>query len=131
MNEEIVTVRPDGATMTLQKLPYFIGISGQSAGTKSLSLNMVIIPPGASAAPHIHRDFETAIYVLKGRVETRYGPGLRKTVINQAGDFMFIPAGVPHQAVNLSQTETAQAIVARNDANEQESVEPYDPEADA
>jgi uncharacterized RmlC-like cupin family protein len=48
-------------------------------------------------------------------------------VIHEAGDFIFIPANVPHQPVNLSDTEPAQAIVARNDPNEQESVEPYDP----
>ena len=40
---------------------------------------------------------------------------------------MFIATDVPHQPVNLSTTETALAIVARNDANEQESVVPYDP----
>ena len=35
---------------------------------------------------------------------------------------------VPHQPTNLSQTEAAIAIVARNDANEQENVELYEPE---
>jgi len=50
---------------------------------------------------------------------------LRQSVIHQAGDFIFIPANVPHQPVNLSATEPAHALVARNDPNEQESVEPY------
>jgi uncharacterized RmlC-like cupin family protein len=68
--------------------------------------------------------------VLEGRVETRYGPGLQRSVVNEAGDFLFIPPDLPHQAFNLSQTEAARAIVARNDANEQERVVPYDP-ADA
>jgi uncharacterized RmlC-like cupin family protein len=63
--------------------------------------------------------------VLRGRVETRFGEGLAQSVINEAGDFMFIPASVPHQPVNLSATEPALAIVARNSANEQESVVPY------
>ena len=94
-------------------------------------MNLVIIPPGGAAEPHLHRNYETAIYLLKGRVETRYGPGLRQSVINEAGDFIFIPANVPHQPINLSDTEPAQAIVARNDPNEQESVEPYDARADA
>ena len=78
----------------------------------------------------MHRGYETAIYVLQGRVETRYGAGLRKSVIHEAGDFIFIPADVPHQPVNLSATEPAKALVARNDPNEQESVVPYDPAAD-
>lgn len=124
---EIVTVRPAKTTMTKQQLPNFVGISGASAGARHLSMNLVIIPPGGAAQPHVHRGYETAIYLLQGRVETRYGPGLRKSVIHKAGDFIFIPADVPHQPVNLSATEPAHALVARNDPNEQESVVAYDP----
>ena len=58
-------------------------------------------------------------------METRYGHNLQQSVINVAGDFIFIPAGVPHQPINLSDSETAIAIVARNDPNEQESVQAY------
>jgi uncharacterized RmlC-like cupin family protein len=128
---EIVTVRPGKTTMTKQQLPNFVGISEASAGARHLSMNLVIIPPGAAAQPHVHRGYETAIYLLEGRVETRYGPGLRQSVIHEAGDFIFIPADVPHQPVNLSATEPAKALVARNDPNEQESVVVYDPERDA
>lgn len=124
---EIVTVRPTSSVMTRQRLPYFVGISSATAGATHLSMNLVVIPPGAAAEPHIHRGYETAIYLLQGRVETRYGPGLRQSVIHEAGDFIFIPADVPHQPVNLSVTEAAHAIVARNDPREQESVVAYDP----
>lgn len=126
-SRECVTVRPDVSVMTRQHLPYFIGISGTTVGAKGLCMHMVVIPPGGAAEPHRHVGYETAIYVLEGRVETRYGPGLKKSVINEAGDFLFIPPDVPHQAFNLSTTEPARAIVARNDPNEQESVAPYDP----
>jgi uncharacterized RmlC-like cupin family protein len=122
---QIITVRPAAEVMTRQRLPNFVGVSQASTGATGLSMNLVIIPPGGAAEPHLHRGYETAIYVLKGRVETRYGPGLKQSVVNEAGDFVFIPADLPHQAINLSATETAQAIVARNDPNEQESVVPY------
>ena len=122
---EIVTIRPAATTMTRQQLPNFVGVSAATAGARGISMNMVIIPPGGAAEPHLHRGYETAIYLLKGRVETRYGEGLQQSVIHQAGDFIFIPANVPHQPVNLSATEPARALVARNDPNEQESVEPY------
>jgi len=128
---EIVTIRPEKTTMTKQQLPNFVGISRASAGSKHLSMNLVIIPPGGAAQPHVHRGYETAIYLLQGRVETRYGPGLRKSIIHEAGDFIFIPADVPHQPVNLSATEPAHALVARNDPNEQESVVAYDPVTEA
>ncbi|MEN9222460.1 MAG: cupin domain-containing protein [Thermostichus sp. BF3_bins_97] len=126
----IVTVRPAAETQTLQKLPYFVGISQATAGAKGLSMNRVVIPPGGTAEPHFHRDYETAIYLLKGRVETRYGPGLKQSVINEAGDFIFIPPGVPHQPFNLDPYEPAYALVARNDPNEQENVVLYDPTAE-
>jgi uncharacterized RmlC-like cupin family protein len=129
-HRQCITVRPDRAVATRQQLPYFVGISGATAGTKGLSMHLVVIPPGGTAAPHRHRDFETAIYVLEGRVETRYGPGLAQSVVNEAGDFLFIPPDLPHQALNLSDTEPARAIVARNDPNEQENVVPYDPDDD-
>jgi uncharacterized RmlC-like cupin family protein len=127
---DVVTVRPDREALTRQRLPYFVGISEATAGTKGLSMHMVVIPPGGVAAPHCHRDFETAIYLLEGQVETRYGPGLKQSVVNVAGDFLFIPPDLPHQAFNLSDTEPARAIVARNDPNEQENVVPYDSDAD-
>ena len=124
---DIITVRPTETVMTLQRLPYFVGVSRETAGAKALSMNMVVIPAGGAAEPHYHRGYETAIYVLKGRIETRYGEGLKRSVVNQEGDFLFIPPGLPHQPVNLSATEAALAIVARNDPGEQESVVAYDP----
>lgn len=126
----VVAVRPDREVLTRQCLPYFVGISGETAASRGLSMHLVVIPPGGMAAPHRHRGYETAIYVLEGRVETRYGPGLRDRIVSAAGEFLFIPPDVPHQAFNLSDTEPARAIVARNDPAEQENVVPYDPAED-
>ncbi len=98
----VTRVRPDKETATKQKLAYFSGISGQTAGATGLSMNLVVVPPGGSAEPHYHKDFEAAIYLLEGRVETRYGEGLAESVITEKGDFLFIPAGMPHQPFNLS-----------------------------
>jgi uncharacterized RmlC-like cupin family protein len=39
----------------------------------------------------------------------------------RAGEFLYIPAGVPHLPYNTSDTD-AVVILARTDANEQESV---------
>jgi uncharacterized RmlC-like cupin family protein len=125
MSAEIVTVRPELPTDTLQRLPNFVGISEATAGATGISMNLVVIPPAGAAEPHLHVGFETAIYLLRGDVETRYGENLRQSVVNREGDFVFIPAGVPHQPRNLSDTETALAIVARNNANEQETVQIY------
>jgi uncharacterized RmlC-like cupin family protein len=120
-------IRPDRAVGTLQRLPYFIGVSGHTVGASGLSMHLVVIPPGARAEPHIHVGYETGIYVIEGRVETRFGEGLAESVISEAGDFLFVPPGVPHEAINLSSTEPARAIVARNDPAEQDKVVAYRP----
>jgi uncharacterized RmlC-like cupin family protein len=121
-------IRPDRAVDTLQRLPYFIGVSGSTVQATGLSMHLVVIPPGARAEPHVHIGYETGIYVLQGRVETRYGEGLSQSVVSEAGDFLFVPPGVPHEAINLSATEPARAIVARNDPAEQDKVAPYRPQ---
>jgi len=118
-------LRPDREVMTRQRLPYFVGISGETVGAGGLSMHIVVIPPGARAEPHLHVGYETGIYVLEGRVCTRWGSALEHEVISEAGDFLFVPPGVPHEAINLSATEPARAVVARNDPAEQDRVEPY------
>ncbi len=126
-NRGVTRIRIAKETATRQKIPYFVGISKTTAGATGLSMNRVVIPPGGTAEPHYHQDFETAIYMLEGRVNTRYGEGLQESVQTEKGDFLFIPPGVPHQPFNLSDTEPAVAIVSRNDPNEQENVVLYDP----
>jgi uncharacterized RmlC-like cupin family protein len=122
---EIVTVRSGDAFSNKQRLNLFEGISDRTCGARGISMYKVVIPPGGRAEPHRHRGYETAIFVLRGRIETRYGDNLAQSVVNEAGDFLFIPADLPHQPVNLSATDAAEAIVARNDPSEQENVAPY------
>ena len=121
----VVVVRPDEEIMGRQALPFFVGISAASAGASNISMNLVVVPPGGAAEPHSHRGFETAVYMAKGRVDVRHGDRLSASLILEEGEFLFIPADVPHQPVNLSATDPAFAIVARNDANEQESIERF------
>lgn len=77
-------------------------------------MHLVVIPPRGVAAPHSHRGYETAIYVLEGRGETRYGPGLQERVVTTAGEFLFIPPDMPHQAFNLSDSEPARPPFGRH-----------------
>ncbi len=127
LKKKVVTVRSHETIATKQNLPYYVGISTATAGSIGLSMNLVVIPPNGSPKAHYHKDFETAIYLLRGRVETQFGENLKESVIHEAGDFIFIPPGVPHKPVNLSDTEPALAIVSRNDPNEHENVVSYNP----
>ncbi len=124
---ELRVIRPDPHAKERQHLDYFLGISGDTCGSTGLAMHLVVVPPGGKAVPHFHDGHETAIYQIEGLVETRYGDGLAESVVTEPGDFLFIPPGVPHQAVNLSDIEPAVAIIARNDAQEQERVVPYRP----
>ncbi len=128
MEDKVITIRPQGTHLTKQQLPNFEGVSATTAGSKHLCMHLVIIPPGGRAVAHYHDGYETAIYIIQGRAETKYGKNLEQSSINEAGDFLFIPPNVPHQPVNLSDTEQVIAVVARNDPNEQESVVVYNPE---
>ena len=125
--QDLVTIRPAESFLSKQKLLNFEGISAQSAGSKSLCLHLVIIPPGGKAEPHYHDGHETAIYVLKGKSRTLYGETLEKEAINEAGDFLYIPPNVPHLPMNFSDSEEVVAVIARTDPNEQESVVMYNP----
>lgn len=105
-----------------QGLLYAPGISAESAGAHGIHLQFVTLPPGARAKAHKHAAHETALYVLSGVSGMWYGPELEQHMEIKAGDFLYIPADMPHQPYNPSQTENCVALIARTDPNEQESV---------
>jgi len=106
-----------------QGLDYTPGVSAQSVGSQAIWLGSVTLPPhGGRTKAHLHEDHETALYLISGdEVELWTGEQLEHKEIARAGDYIYIPAGVPHVAVN--RTETPMAFIAgRTDPNEQESV---------
>jgi uncharacterized RmlC-like cupin family protein len=107
-------------------IQYKPGLSAKNVNARKLSMNVATIPPGGVAYAHIHVDFEVMLYILQGRVRHEYGPGLKKVVENEAGDFIFIEPGVPHEVFNMSDTEPVVAVVARSDASEWENIVNYD-----
>lgn len=119
---KVVHATPDSSYAGKQGFSYFAGISAETVGARGLCMHQLTIPPGGRARAHLHENHETAIYVLSGEAEMWYGDGLRERLTCGSGDFIYIPAGVPHLPANLSQTAPCIAIVARTDPNEQESV---------
>jgi len=122
-------IRPSKTYGGKQGLNYFEGIATETVGSTGICMHMVKIPPGAKANAHLHENHETAIYVLKGEAQIWYGDNLSEHMIVREGEFLYIPAGVPHCPANLSDDEVI-AVLARTDPNEQESVHPL-PELDA
>jgi mannose-6-phosphate isomerase-like protein (cupin superfamily) len=122
---------------TLRCQPEPVGDRGRLAAVSSAELAQDVrdVDPGGARADvegvpdlavgrparEVLEDHETAIYILRGRAEMRYGDGLREHEV-RAGQFLFIPAGMPHLPFNPSDDEACVAILARTDPNEQESV---------
>ena len=105
-----------------QGLAYAPGISAESVGAQGIHLQILTIPPLGRAKAHKHSGHETAIYVLSGESGFWFGEKLEHYVSVRTGDFVYIPANVPHLPHNPSATETRVAVIARTDPNEQESV---------
>lgn len=103
---------------------YKTGLSGKNVGAKELSMNVATVPPGAIAYAHIHDGFEVMLFLLQGRVRHEFGPGLSNSVENQAGDFIFIEPGVPHEVFNIGD-EPVIAVVARSAADEWDRIVDY------
>jgi uncharacterized RmlC-like cupin family protein len=54
-SDGVVVVRPAGETMSRQRLPYYVGISETTAGAKTISMNLIVIPPAGAAEPYLHQ----------------------------------------------------------------------------
>lgn len=130
-------IRSTSAYHGKQGFDYEGAISAESVGAQAICMHRLTIPPGGRAQAHMHEAHETAIYVLSGRAAMWHGPDLEAHMEVAAGDFLYIPAGMPHLPYNPSETESCTAILARTDPNEQESVvtlpdleRPLDPTAE-
>jgi uncharacterized RmlC-like cupin family protein len=121
----ILTLRGGGSVRGWNGIQYKGGLSARNVGSRKLSMNVATIPPGGVAAAHIHVDFEVMLYILQGRVRHEFGPALEHAIENEAGDFIFIEPGVPHEVFNLSATDPVVAVVARSDASEWEHIIPF------
>lgn len=102
---------------------YAPGISAETAASKVVFLGIVTIPPGERTKAHIHQYHESAFYLLSGgEVELWTGDQLEHREVAHPGDYLFIPANVPHVAVNRSKTAPAVFVGVRNEPTAQESV---------
>jgi uncharacterized RmlC-like cupin family protein len=125
----ILTIRGGGARRNWNGIHYKQGMSRKNVGTTSLSANIATIPPGGVAYAHIHVDFEVILYIIEGKVRHEFGPGCKQAIENEAGDFIYIKPGVPHEVFNMSDTEPVVAFVARSSADEWDKIVPYERDA--
>ena len=125
-SDGIFVIRGSPVARSWNGIQYKIGMSSKNVPAKQLSMNVAVVPPGGVAYAHVHVGFEVMLYILEGRVRHEYGDGLKQSVENGAGDFIYIEPGVPHEVFNLSDTEPVVAVVARSDADEWAHIVTYD-----
>ena len=97
-------------------------ISQATTGATSIYMGHFRVPPGARSRPHYHAHCESAVYMLTGRLEVRWGDHLEQTLTLEPGDMVFVPPRETHILQNLSDAEPAEYVVAR-DAPTEDSVE--------
>jgi uncharacterized RmlC-like cupin family protein len=120
----ITVIRGGGAERGWNGIRYMQGMSAKNVGSQGLSINVATVPPGAIAYAHIHDGFEVMLFIVQGRVRHSYGEGLAQEVVNEAGDFIYIKPGVPHEVYNIGE-EPLVAFVARSTADEWDKIVNY------
>lgn len=117
-------IRGGGKARGWNNIRYKTGMSAKNVGSSRLSMNVATVPPGGVAFAHIHVDFELMLYILQGKVRHEYGENLQFSVDNEAGDFIFIEPGVPHEVLNIGEEDVV-AVVARSSADEWDNIVDY------
>ena len=97
-------------------------ISQASAGAHNIYMGIFRVPAGARSRPHYHANCESAVYMLSGELEVRWGENLEQSTTIGAGDMVYVPPRETHVLENHSGTEPAEYVVAR-DAPTEDSVE--------
>jgi uncharacterized RmlC-like cupin family protein len=74
------------------------------------------VKPGGRTGIHHHGEQQTIAFVLSGVCEVRWGERGQFAAIAHAGDFIHVPAFVPHMEINPSETDSFPWVVVRSTA---------------
>ena len=95
-----------------------VAISGTRTGSRLLWAGTNRIEGGAETGPHHHGDLESIIYVVYGHALMRWGDRLEFITKAGPGDFMHVPAWLPHQELNASDHEELHCVLVRSGPEE-------------
>lgn len=122
MTSPTCKVLPSGGAYTGQQgFTYLAGLTGASAGSRAICMTVLVLPDGARAKTHLHRGIETAVYVIEGEAEMYFGGELEELLRAKAGEFVYIPADMPHLVLNRSGAP-CRALVAHTGADDQAGI---------
>lgn len=112
---EIRVVRPherDASTAQTPGMQRVAGIALSTCGSSGVWMGEVTTEPRFRSGAHHHGDVESAIYVQRGRLRMRWGDRLEHSIDANPGDFVFVPAHLVHQEMNISDEQLV-LILAR------------------
>jgi len=72
------------------------------------------VEPGARTGIHHHGEQQTIAYVLAGVCEVRWGDRGEHSAIAHRGDFIHVPAWLPHMEINPSEHTAFRWVVIRS-----------------
>jgi uncharacterized RmlC-like cupin family protein len=91
-------------------------VSHSTAGSNNLFMGVVRVPAGTESRPHYHAKAESALLMLSGALEIRYGDDFRETLTVGPGEMLHVKPNETHLLRNASDTEPAEYVVARDSA---------------
>jgi uncharacterized RmlC-like cupin family protein len=97
------------------------GITHALCGSTGLSAGFIVMPAGRVANVHLHEKCESIIFIIEGWAATTEGEDFEPH-FHGPGDFIFIPEGVVHAAINLSNKHRVIAVEMRNEKHFNEDV---------
>jgi uncharacterized RmlC-like cupin family protein len=95
-----------------------VAISGSRVQSKALWAGTNRIEPGSATGPHHHGELESVIYVIRGHAFMRWGNRLEWITKAGPGDFLLVPAYLPHQELNASSSEELHCVIIRSGTEE-------------
>jgi uncharacterized RmlC-like cupin family protein len=112
-------VRPDSFDKTTAQTP---GSERRAAIARDLGIEsqmwggMFMVDPAARTAIHHHGEQETIAYVLDGECYIRWGERGECGAAAHRGDFIHVPAWLPHMEINCSHERPFEWVVVRSTA---------------
>lgn len=104
-----------------QGFTYLTGLTGATAGARALCMTLLTLPDGARARTHLHQGIETGAYIISGEAEMFYGERLEEVLRAGAGEYVYVPADMPHLVMNRSGAP-CQVLVAHSAADDQAGI---------
>lgn len=75
---------------------------------------LFVVDPGGRTAIHHHGEQDTIAYVLAGTCLVRWGERGEFSAAARSGDFLHVPAWLPHMEINPSTSEPFRWVVVRS-----------------